>query len=225
MQSRLGASLFFVIAMLAMLAFWQWLSRQGSLDAVTLIEAVRAWTDGVPYWLLAASLVPVYLILLHLMFPLTVLVVLTGLLFGPWEGFVYASLGTLLFAATSFWLGHWLGKPVLFRLGGRRMIVLSRYLSRRGISVVFIVSLLPIAPFGLTNMLAGASHIRFTDYMLGSTLGLLPGIAAVTLLGDQLGDVLLGGGLQELPDLLLIAVIIVLAGLFLRLLARRFYRA
>lgn len=30
-----------------------------------------------------------------------------------------ASLGTLLFAATSFWLGHALGRDMLVRLGGR----------------------------------------------------------------------------------------------------------
>lgn len=50
-----------------------------------------------------------------------------------------------------------------------------------------LINLLPLAPFTLTNLLAGAFHLRFRDYLLGSTIGIVPGLAAVTLLGSQLG--------------------------------------
>ncbi|MCA1769504.1 MAG: VTT domain-containing protein, partial [Halomonas sp.] len=64
---------------------------------------------------------------------------------------------------------------------------MSRYLSRRGIRTMTVINLLPLAPFTLTNMMAGAFHLRFRDYMIGSTLGIVPGLAVVTLLGSQLG--------------------------------------
>jgi uncharacterized membrane protein YdjX (TVP38/TMEM64 family) len=48
----------------------------------------------------------------------------------------------------------------------------------------------PIAPFTVVNLLAGASSLRFRDYLLGTALGMAPGIAAVTLMGDRLRGVL-----------------------------------
>lgn len=185
------------LAFIALLALWQWLSQQGELDAAGLVSDVRRYTRSMTPLAITACLVPVYLLLLHLMFPLTVLVAATGLLFGPWVGFLYAGLGTLLFSATSFWLGDVIGRDALFRLGGQRLHTVSRYLSARGIRVIFLISLLPIAPFAFTNMLAGASHIRFRDYMLGSAAGLLPGVAVVTVLGGELGAVLEHGGTRE----------------------------
>jgi len=186
-----------VLAFIGLLALWQWLSQQGELDAVGLVSDIRRYTRSMTPLAITACLVPVYLLLLHLMFPLTVLVAATGLLFGPWVGFLYAGLGTLLFSATSFWLGDVIGRDALFRLGGQRLHNVSWYLSARGVRVIFLISLLPIAPFAFTNMLAGASHIRFRDYMLGSAAGLLPGVAVVTLLGGELGAVLEHGDTRD----------------------------
>jgi hypothetical protein len=47
-------------------------------------------------------------------------------------------------------------------------------------------------------MMAGAFHLRFRDYMLGSLLGILPGLAAVTLLGSQLGELISAENHEEL---------------------------
>ncbi|BBI63120.1 hypothetical protein HSBAA_44260 [Vreelandella sulfidaeris] len=87
----------------------------------------------------------------------------------------------------SYWVGHWLGREALIRYGGRHLRGLSGYLSKRGIRTMTVINLLPLAPFTLTNMLAGAFHLKFRDYMIGSTLGIVPGLAAVILLGSQLG--------------------------------------
>ena len=207
------ASALMVLTFVLLLALWQWLSRQGELDAIRIVSELRRHTQTMTPLALSACVVPAYLLLLHLMFPLTVLVAVTGLLFGPWTGFLYAGLGTLVFAATSFWLGSFIGQNVLFRLGGERLRDVSRYLAQRGVRVVFLISLLPLAPFALSNMLAGASHIRFRDYMLGSTAGLLPGVAVVTVLGGELGALLESGGQREILLFVLFAVVL-LAGFF-----------
>ncbi len=213
-----------LVSLLLLLLLWEWFFRQGDLDAASLVSWARAYTRGIAPMALAAAIVPLYLLLLHLMFPLTVLVAATGLLFGAWQGALYASLGTLLFAATSFWLGHALGRDMLVRLGGARMHAASRYLSRRGVRVVLLISLLPVAPFALTNMLAGASHIRFGDYMLGSALGLLPGVILVAAFGGELGAVIEGGGREELLALAVVAVLVVAALVGLRAWLRSRYR-
>ncbi|MDZ7809559.1 MAG: hypothetical protein U5L11_04595 [Arhodomonas sp.] len=38
---------------------------------------------------------------------------------------------------------------------------------------MIVVSLLPLAPFTVTNLVAGAFHLRFRDYMLGTLIGIL----------------------------------------------------
>lgn len=126
------------------------------------------------------------------------LVVVTGLLFGPLWGLAYATLGTLTSSVVSYWVGHWLGREALMRYGGRHLRGLSGYLSQRGIRTMTVINLLPLAPFTLTNMLAGAFHLKFRDYMIGSTLGIVPGLAAVILLGSQLGAAFTAASAKEL---------------------------
>jgi uncharacterized membrane protein YdjX (TVP38/TMEM64 family) len=46
--------------------------------------------------------------------------------------------------------------------------------------------LVPLAPFAVVNVVAGAIHLRFRDFMIGSALGILPGTLVATVFGDQL---------------------------------------
>ena len=50
--------------------------------------------------------------------------------------------------------------------------------------------LMPTAPFTLVNMIAGATKIRVTDYLVGTLLGLAPGIIAMSALGGRIMEVL-----------------------------------
>ena len=38
------------------------------------------------------------------------------------------------------------------------------------------VRLVPVAPFTIVNLLAGAGHVRFRDFMIGTAVGMTPGI-------------------------------------------------
>src|SRR4029078_4485378 len=50
---------------------------------------------------------------------------------------------------------------------------------------IFFVRMLPIAPFSIVNVVAGASHIRWFDFLLGTVVGLLPGIVSMTFFVDR----------------------------------------
>src|SRR3546814_19139338 len=52
------------------------------------------------------------------------------------------------------------------------------------------IRIVPFAPFSVVNLLAGATHIRFSDFMLGTALGMAPGALALILLGDRLAEVM-----------------------------------
>lgn len=44
----------------------------------------------------------------------------------------------------------------------------------------------PIAPFTLVNLAAGASSIRPVDFVLGTLIGMGPGLVALCLMGDRI---------------------------------------
>lgn len=188
MSRPLGIVLPIVAAFCTLGLAWWWLAAHDLLTLGTLmalLEGSVAWRDA-PWAVLVVM--AVYVGASLVMFPLSLLVALTGLLFGPWWGFAYALAGTLTTSALTWWIGRRLGHEVLLRHGGRHLHGLARYLSGRGIRTMTLVNLFSLAPFILTNLLAGAFRLRFRDYMIGSTLGIIPALVGVTLLGSQLGQ-------------------------------------
>ncbi|MEZ5582562.1 MAG: VTT domain-containing protein [Candidatus Competibacteraceae bacterium] len=58
-------------------------------------------------------------------------------------------------------------------------------IGKRGILAVIVVRNIPVAPFTVTNMVAGATHIKFRDFMIGTVLGMGPGILGLTVFADS----------------------------------------
>ena len=121
------------------------------------------------------------------LFPITIMITLTAAAMGPALGFAYALAGSALAAAATFLLGRLLGRERIRRLAGRRVAAVSARLGRHGVLAVALIRLVPIAPFTVVNMVCGVSEIRLRDFVLGSALGLAPGITFATLFGDRLG--------------------------------------
>jgi len=79
-----------------------------------------------------------------------------------------------------------MGRGALERISGSRLGQLSRQLAKRGTIAVAVLRLVPIAPFATFNLVAGASHLKFWQFMVGSLLGLAPGLGAITFLSGTL---------------------------------------
>ncbi|MCI0510254.1 putative membrane protein YdjX (TVP38/TMEM64 family) [Chromohalobacter marismortui] len=188
-MSRSLAILFALLAvMLGCGLLWQWLAMQDILTPQALLQTLQnadTWRDTA--WA-PLAVMGIYALTSLVIFPLSLLVAVTGLVFGPAWGFAYAMLGTLSASIATYWVGRALGRDALLRHGGQKLNGLARLLAGRGVRTMVLFNLLPLAPFTLTNMLAGACHLRFREYMLGSTLGIAPGLLGVTLLGSQLGS-------------------------------------
>src|SRR6185312_6242103 len=67
---------------------------------------------------------------------------------------------------------------------------LDERLRARGWQAILSLRLIPAMPFSALNYAAGASAVRLLPYTLATLAGMLPGTAAVVILGDALtGDV------------------------------------
>jgi uncharacterized membrane protein YdjX (TVP38/TMEM64 family) len=61
---------------------------------------------------------------------------------------------------------------------------LERRIAKRGVIAIALIRKVPVAPFTLVNMAIGALGIRYRDFILGTALGMLPGIAAFAFVSE-----------------------------------------
>ncbi|MFA9461354.1 TVP38/TMEM64 family protein [Thiohalorhabdus methylotrophus] len=97
----------------------------------------------------------------------------------------------LVTAVLNYALGAMLGRQAVTSLAGSRINRISQWLSNRGVVAVATLRVLPVAPFIIVNLVAGAVHIRFRNYFWGSVIGMIPGTLAIAVFADSLLAVIL----------------------------------
>lgn len=152
------------------------------------VRAVLRDVRGEPWAILIVILVFVFAG--AIVFPLNVLILTTAAVFGPWLGILYGGAGTVASGLVMFLIGGLLGREALYRMLGERWRHGLEGVRRRGLLAVVTFRLLPIAPFTLVNLAAGASGIRFTDFLVGTLIGMLPGLVLMSIMGDRIVRIL-----------------------------------
>lgn len=205
-----------VIALAMVLAIlWRWSPLKEWLTMEALLElAVRIRESSLSVPILLAF----YVLGSCLMVPVTLMILATALTFGPIQGFALALAGSLLGGLASYMLGRFLGRDVVRKLAGKKLNRLSRKLARRGWLAVALVRVVPIAPFTVVNMIAGSTHISARSFLLGTAIGMGPGILAIILFGKGLEQALRDPEWETLT----LAGIALVAALLLLFLAKRF---
>ena len=166
-------------------ALWRWTPVGEWVD----MESVRTAGEWIRRQPLTPALVPLAYILGGMVaFPITLMVVATVLVFGPWWGFLYALTGSELSAITVFAAGRVLGRDAVRRFAGSMVNRLSQKLSASGLTAVIAFRIVPVAPFSVINLIAGVSEIRFRDFALGTFIGMLPGVIAIVFLADHISN-------------------------------------
>jgi phospholipase D1/2 len=212
------AAMLGVLVLLA--AAWRWTALANWLDpdVVTSMGAELRGHPAAPFLVLGIYLASAFLVL-----PVTVLIIATAAVFGPWLGIVYSLAGSLASAMTMFAIGRLLGRGSVEELTGRQYRRIAEGLRHRGLPTMVVLRMLPVAPFSVVNIVVGASGISARDFALGTAIGMAPGIASLSVFQAQLLEAL------RKPDagniLLLGVVAVVIAGsltfLRARLRARR----
>lgn len=193
---------------------WRWSPLGELLDIdhlITLADTLRQSELTVPFVL------AIYVVGCCIMFPVTLLLLATALSFGPYLGFSLALGGSLLGGLASYLLGRWLGRDVVRKLAGEKVNRLSRKLARRGFLAIALVRIVPIAPYTIVNMVAGATHISTRSFLLGTAVGMGPGILAIMLFEGGLEHALREPGWMSLG----IAAIAVVCGVLVLLIGKR----
>ncbi len=175
-----GAGLLFV----ALAILWEFVPLADPKQ-VRIVLASIARDATAPFIVVA-----IFVIAGSVFLPLTVLIAATAATFGPWLGFLYAGAGALASALVTFALGALIGKKTLHDVLGPRLNRVRQYVVKRGVLAIAGIRLVPIAPFTLVNLVAGASGIPVLDYMLGTLVGILPGLIVISAVGHQFARIL-----------------------------------
>jgi phospholipase D1/2 len=197
------------------------------LSALVTSDNVRAVLKGVrgePWAVLIVILV--FVLAGAIVFPLNILILTTSAVFGPWLGILYGGAGTVSSGLVMFFIGGRLGREALYRMLGERWRHGVEGVRKRGLLTVVTLRLLPVLPFTLVNLAAGASGIRFVDFLVGTMIGMLPGLVLLSIMGDRIVRILAEPSAFDIAILVLCVVgLIGLAVAAQALLGRRRDRA
>jgi uncharacterized membrane protein YdjX (TVP38/TMEM64 family) len=204
-----------LLACLGILAFvWPATPFVSLLDPQALAVSATSLTRS-PLALL--WVIAVYTVGSLMLTPVTLLIIATALAFAPLEAFLYACLGSWVSAMVTYGLGRLAGKETLYRFAGSVLGRVQRQILRHGFLSMLFARIVPLAPFAVVNMVAGACQIRWRDFSLATALGMAPGIFIIILLQDQLG--------RSLRDPAIGAVVLLIGlAIFFASLAAIFYR-
>ena len=117
--------------------------------------------------------------------PATVLQVGAGLVFGPWLGFGLTLLGDLIGALAGFAIARrWGHKVVRMRLSAAEQGAFDDLCVRITPTGMLLLRVLPGPAYTLVSFAAGCSSMPWWQYLLGSLLGVAPGVLVLTVAGD-----------------------------------------
>ena len=198
----------------------------GGVGVVFLFGAQVLGFNGeatVEQWLGAASgpwalpvAVAAFAILAFIGVPQFMLIAAAVVAFGPWTGFAYSWIGTMVSSLVGFYLGRFAGAKALATLSGESMQRFMGLVGRNGFLASLIVRLVPSAPFIVVNMAAGVTPMSVVQFAAGTALGVVPKIALTAFAGNSIVQAMKGGSLRHIGWLAAIAALWIAIGWFAR---------
>lgn len=191
-KRRIWIGVVILLLLFAAAAAWKWTPLA---DLIT-IERMAGWAASLRqsparhFYIIGA-----YIIGSVLLVPITLLILVTGIVFGPVAGSLYSLLGCLTGALVTYAIGYFLGQDFVRKIAGAKWKRIEHNISRTGIIAVATLRLLPVAPFTVVNIVSGAFKVPWRDYILGSLLGLAPGILITNLFAHQFASAIRNPGI------------------------------
>lgn len=180
---RVGWRSFLLIALLLIAAASWWLLPDAWRPTIAeLLAMAERWRTSPLAPLVALACFAIGGIVV---FPVNLLIAATIVVFGPRVGAAYALAGSVLSAEVVYEIGRLLPPSVFARALGERGERLRLHIVGYGFAAVALVRLVPVAPYSIVSLIAGAARVRRVGYWTGSALGMLPGIVLYALFVDR----------------------------------------
>jgi uncharacterized membrane protein YdjX (TVP38/TMEM64 family) len=192
---------------------WRWLVL--GMYAAMLVSLAVVWREpSMHHWLdpqslsafgrhlLSSPLGPLavlagYVVAVVAGMPVLLLAAVGALIFPPWPGILWCLSGMVAGAVVTYGIGRYTSAATVDTWTSGRLAPLAQHLNHRGLLTMILVRVLPLAPFIVVNIAAGALRVRLRDYVLGSYIGLLPANLMFFLFMDVLSQAWRSPGLSS----------------------------
>jgi uncharacterized membrane protein YdjX (TVP38/TMEM64 family) len=175
-------------------------------------EWACALVDRAPV-LAALAFVAAYSGLVALSVPgAALLTMASGFLFGTCLGTTYAVVSATLGATIVFGAAR-TGLAGLAAKVGPQMRRIEAGFRQNALNYLLVLRLVPVFPFWLVNLVAGASGMRLTSYLVGTFFGMIPAAFVYASLGSGLGILVSEGRPPDLHVLFHPGILLPIQGL------------
>jgi uncharacterized membrane protein YdjX (TVP38/TMEM64 family) len=120
-------------------------------------------------------------------YPAEILDTAVGYVYGFWAGLPLVMAGWLVNGLLAYWIGRHAARPLLYRfIGERRFARLEQVVEAGGATLLLGMRLVPVIPFSLFSMAAGAACADLFTFIWTTAVGYLPLTAIFVYLGSRL---------------------------------------
>jgi phospholipase D1/2 len=121
-----------------------------------------------------------------LFIPLNILIVATAFVFDAWTSIACCLTGALISAGLGYGIGFSFDRYFKVNIRWKKILKLRARLREAGWYGVALVRFFPVAPYALANIAIGTLRLNPKHYFLGTFVGVLPGIVAISFLQKTL---------------------------------------
>ena len=134
--------------------------------------------------------VAVYILQTAFSLPGGALMTLTGgFLFGSVLGTIFVNIGATAGATLAFLAARYVLRDWVERKFGERIEPIQAGFAQNAFSYLLTLRLIPAFPFFLVNLVSGLTRIPLGTYVIGTSIGIIPGSFVYAFAGRQLGSI------------------------------------
>ena len=179
-------------------------------------EQIRVLLSGLGVWAPWVYMA-MFAVLPAFFFPVAVLALAGGLVFGLWQGALYTFIGAVVNCTLMFWMARRFGREKIEELIEKRLDPqwrdrLAKLEGKEGFLLLIVLRLIPAVPYNLINYAFGLTGMGYPAYILASSLGIIPGTFAFINIGDKAMDVTSPGFWIAIGLLVLLLAVTALLG-------------
>jgi len=154
-------------------------------------------------FVLIYSLKPIFIIL-----PSSLLSILAGSIFGPYEAFILSMISCYLSGTLGFFLSKALGKSFVHKLLRGKAVSLDSNAEKHGFKIMFVMRLSTLFPYDPLSYAAGLTKMKYRDFILASLLGIAPEMLAYSFMGKNLRHPF---SLKFIAPIIIVAIVAIIA--------------
>ena len=166
--------------------------RHGVQNDLTITETFQQVITYLQEVIVGAGIWAVFLYVLIytirplVFFPTSILTPLSAVLFGPFAAWIYTYIGENLSASVAFFTARYFGQKHTkkFNIFGK----INKITDEAPLMTVLFLRLVPLFPFDVVNFGMGITCIRYKWYLIGTLLGVIPGLTAYIFLGASITE-------------------------------------